>query len=214
MNEQEIISQCQDFERWVVKNKDDIKGPVYLSWGQEHIAAHIHTLYPNAMVFPQHRCHSWYIAYGGDIQKLKDELLGLDSGCSFGNGGSNCIQSEQVIAHNGLMGGNACMACGYALQTGRTCVVQLGDGSAEEDYVLAALGFAATHKLPILFVVEDNGLAVLTPTSVRRSWKIEDVARGFGLSDDINQLPALLNIKVERKCWHVGAMINEPEKYY
>ena len=38
----------------------------------------------------------------------------------------------------------------------------MGDASAEEDYVLGALGWAATKKLPILFIVEDNNLSILT----------------------------------------------------
>ena len=38
----------------------------------------------------------------------------------------------------------------------------LGDASAEEDYVLTSLGWASTKKLPILFIVEDNNLSILT----------------------------------------------------
>ena len=38
----------------------------------------------------------------------------------------------------------------------------MGDASAEEDYVLGALGWASTKKLPILFIVEDNNLSILT----------------------------------------------------
>lgn len=203
----EKVNRISEFEDWVIENVNNgkITCPVYLSGGQEAIAATISELYPDAMVFPQHRGHSWYLAYGGDVQKLKDELLGLETGCSFGNGGSSDIQCEQVIAHNGLMGENAPVGCGYALQTGKTCIIQLGDGSVEEDYVLASFGFAATHKLPVLFVVEDNGLAILTKTSVRRSWDINRVARAFGLNNrNMKHLPALINFKTKRSYYHVG----------
>ena len=46
---------------------------------------------------------------------------------------------------------------------------------AEEDYVLSALGWAATKNLPILFVVEDNNLSILTEKKVRRVWEMDDV---------------------------------------
>ena len=38
----------------------------------------------------------------------------------------------------------------------------MGDASAEEDYALGALGWASTKELPILFIVEDNNLSILT----------------------------------------------------
>ena len=65
----------------------------------------------------------------------------------------------------------------------------MGDASAEEDYVLGALGWASTKKLPILFVVEDNNLSILTEKKIRRNWHMHDVAKsfkmkGFNISDD------------------------------
>ena len=100
------------------------------------------------------------------------------------------------------------------------------DAAAEEDYYLAALGWAATKKLPILFIVEDNDLSILTKVKVRRCWKVAEVAKSFGLTafdvnDDplqilntlqsIKQFPALLNIKTHRMYWHAGAGIDDPD---
>ena len=99
----------------------------------------------------------------------------------------------------------------------------MGDASAEEDYVLGALGWASTKKLPILFVVEDNNLSILTEKKVRRNWNMHDVARsfkmkGFNISDDPNEIikyqkyffkePMLLNINTNRLFWHSGAGID------
>ena len=47
----------------------------------------------------------------------------------------------------------------------------------EEDYVLAALGWASFKKLPILFVVEDNNMSIKTEKKIRRHWEMSDVAR-------------------------------------
>ena len=103
-----------------------------------------------------------------------------------------------------------------------------GDGAAEEDFVLASLGTAATKKLKILFICDDNNFSVLTPIKDRRSWKIENIAKSFGLNvasidDDpltiyktINslkkKLPALINIKTCREYWHEGSGKDKPYK--
>jgi TPP-dependent pyruvate/acetoin dehydrogenase alpha subunit len=97
----------------------------------------------------------------------------------------------------------------------------MGDASAEEDYVMASLGWASTKKLPILFIVEDNNLSILTEKKVRRNWEMHTLARGlnmesFNISDDPMDIrkvlenynfeyPLLLNINTHRKYWHSGA---------
>ena len=54
---------------------------------------------------------------------------------------------------------------GAALGNGEKTLCFFGDGAAEEDYALTAYGFAATHKLPVLFICTDNNLSVLSPKS-------------------------------------------------
>ena len=34
------------------------------------------------LIFGQHRCHSTYLAFGGNIIELIDELLGRETGCT------------------------------------------------------------------------------------------------------------------------------------
>ena len=100
----------------------------------------------------------------------------------------------------------------------------MGDSSAEEDYVFSSIGWASTKNLPILFIVEDNNLSILTEKSVRRNWSIVDVAKGFGIdaydiSDDPEEIkkftspdfvkPLLLNINTIRRYWHAGAGIDD-----
>ena len=56
-----------------VQNKN-IKLPVYLSAGQETISASLSEICKlkkiRPLLFPQHRCHSIYISFGGNIKKL------------------------------------------------------------------------------------------------------------------------------------------------
>lgn len=225
------ISFCRHFENYVYRKIEDktIKIPVYLSAGQESTPCSIATyckelgIEPN--IFIQHRGHSTYLAFDAPPEKLIDELLGLESGCSFGMGGSASIQSleKNIYGHDGLMGSQVPIAVGHCYQTKHPTIVFMGDASAEEDYVGSAIGWASTKNLPILFVVEDNNLSILTEKKVRRNWEMDNLARAykvkaFDLLDNPETIrkrllgvfngPMLLNIKTTRKYWHSGAGID------
>ena len=220
-------SLCRNFEEQVIinVNNKNIKIPVYVSAGQEFIAAAISTICKKKkikpLIFPQHRCHSTYLAFGGNIIKLIDELLGRESGCTKGKGGSASIHSKDInmFGHDGLMGSNGPVGVGACFATKKPTVIFLGDAAAEEDYVLGALGWASHKKLPILFIIEDNNFSILTKKSVRRNWNMKDVARafkleGYDIKDDPREIekhskfffkkPILLNINTNRIYWHAG----------
>ena len=224
----EKSSLCRHFENETYKKIKTkiIKFPVYLSAGQEYVPSTVAEIVEKQKIKPdifiQHRCHSTYIAFGGSIKEIIDELLGKKSGCSGGMGGSASIQckSKNIYGHDGLMGSQVPIAVGACFASKKPTIVFVGDSAVEEDYVLSAIGWAATKKLPTLFVVEDNDLSILTEKKVRRSWQIHKVAKGFGLdafniSDDPNDIkkhmqtaflkPLLLNINTKRKYWHAGA---------
>ena len=222
-------SFCRHFENQVYKASQDkqIKFPFYLSAGQEYIPASIYTILEmngiDANVFIQHRGHSHYLSKGADPIQLIDELLGRKTGCAGGMGGSASIHSHEknIFGHDGMMGSQVPIAVGHAYQTRKPTIVVMGDASAEEDYVLGALGWASTKNLPILFIVEDNNLSILTEKKMRRNWDMHNVANafkmdGYDLSDDPLVLyeflvnykfdkPMLLNINTTRKYWHAGA---------
>ena len=221
-------SIARNFEEQVianVKNKN-IKIPVYVSAGQEFIASSISTICKikkiKPLIFGQHRCHSTYLTFGGNKAKLIDELLGKKTGCTSGMGGSASIHSKAInmYGHDGLMGSNGPVGVGACYATKKPTIIFLGDAAAEEDYVLGALGWAATKKLPILIIVEDNNYSILTEKKIRRNWEMSDVAKsfnikGFNLNDNpvnINRYskyffkqPCLLNINTNRIYWHAGA---------
>lgn len=197
--------------------------PTYLSTGSEHVPICLARVFPEAHIFAQHRAHSYFLSFGGSPERLRDELLGLPSGCTGGRGGSASIHypSINMWGHSGLMGDQVPIASGFALATNKMTLTVMGDASAEEDYVLSTLGYARTKNIPILFVCEDNDLSILTKVATRRSWSIAEVAGSFGLeSREIGddpleilavlqelrvKLPALVNIHVARGVWHAGA---------
>ena len=227
---------CRNFEQYVfegIKAKL-FKFPIYLSAGQEYIPASIAEALSNKNIVPnvfiQHRGHSTYLSFDAPIDKLIDELLGRPTGCANGMGGSASIHSveKNIFGHDGLMGSQVPIAVGHCYSTQSPTVVHMGDASAEEDYVFGAMGWAATKKLPILFIVEDNNLSILTEKKVRRSWEMHDVARAFGMSaeniednphhireslHDVFSGPKLLNINTHRKFWHSGAGIDDENTF-
>ncbi len=232
MNVFKRASLSRNFEQYVfngIKNKL-FKFPIYLSAGQEYISATIaqvmndKQLEPN--IFIQHRGHSTYLSFDAPIEKLIDELLGRKTGCANGMGGSASIHSveKNIFGHDGLMGSQVPIAVGHCYKTQKPTIVYMGDASAEEDYVLGALGWASTKNLPILFIVEDNNLSILTEKKVRRNWEMHNVAKAFNMrsysiQDDPCSIrdclvtafngPMLLNIGTHRKFWHSGAGIDD-----
>jgi len=221
-------SLCRNFENELYRKVQDkiIKFPVYLSAGQEFIAATVAQKMSEINVEPdifiQHRGHSTYLAFGGDIDELIDEMLGRKTGCSGGMGGSASIQCKKknIFGHDGLMGNQMPIGVGACFASKLPTIIFVGDSAAEEDYSLSSIGWASTKKLPILFIVEDNNLSILTEKKIRRNWEMHDVANGmrvesYDISDnpvEINKhlknvftKPLLLNINTIRKYWHAGA---------
>jgi len=231
----ERAALCRAFEEEVARRAEagEFRFPVYLSIGQEYVPATVATWLEDhgitdRQVFVQHRAHSQYISFGGDLRELVLELRGDPRGCSGGMGGTNCLQSKtaNIYGHDALLGTQVPIAVGACYGNRKPTVCFMGDAAAEEDWTLAALGWAATKNLPILFVVEDNNPSILTEKRVRRSWHIDEVAYAFGLrsvdvDDDpaelyaamprtIDSWPALLNVHTTRLRWHAGPGVDDP----
>ena len=227
-------SLCRNFEDCVFQNikLKNIKFPTYMSAGQEYIPATLSVIYEGVSpyIFAQHRCHSWYLSFGGDMVALIDELLGRETGCAYGMGGSASIHCPDInmFGHDGLMGSQVPIAVGSCYSNKKPTITVMGDASAEEDYVLGAMGWASTKRLPMLFVVEDNNLSILTEKRVRRNWEMDAVAEAFqmevhALDDDPIEIlnhcgptisvPRLLNIRTHRLYWHAGAGIDDPNTF-
>ena len=229
-------SLCRNFDEVVFQKLQDktVTFPTYLSVGQEYVPSSIAQVMEDKNIEPdifiQHRGHATYLSFGGDIVELIDELLGRKSGCANGMGGSASIQCKEknIYGHDGLMGSQVPIAVGSCYVSKKPTIVFMGDSSAEEDYVFSSIGWAATKNIPILFVVEDNNLSILTKKKVRRNWEMDSVAKGFGveaynISDDpedirkhldgVFEKPMLLNINTIRKYWHAGAGIDDPNVF-
>lgn len=147
-------------------------GTTHTSLGQEANAVGVLSdLGPDDVVVSNHRCHGHFLAYGGEPAALFAELMGRSTGVSGGRGGS-----QQLCWRNfhsaGILGGTVPVATGMALaeatgHRGTVTVVFLGDGALGEGAVYEAFNIASLWRAPILYVVENNGIAQTTPTELQ-----------------------------------------------
>ena len=164
---------------------DIMKTPVHLSIGQEASAVGVCSLLePDEVVWTNYRAHAHYIAKGGDVQRLVNELHNRATGCSGGRGGSmHIIDTDHgILGTSAIVGANVTLAVGTAMadkMDGRpgATVVFFGDGASEEGGTYESLNFAAVKSLPLLFVCENNAYAVYSEISERAT--VPSVAERF-----------------------------------
>ncbi len=168
--------------------KKEIKTPCHLYTGQEAVAAGVSAaLDKKDYVFGNHRSHGHYLAKGGNLNALVAEIFGKIDGCSRGRGGSMHIidKDSGFLGATPIIAGTASLAVGAALASkmrkdGRVAVNFFGDGARAEGAISEALNFSALHKLPIIFVCENNLYATHMP--IRESLsntKIYETAKGY-----------------------------------
>jgi pyruvate dehydrogenase E1 component alpha subunit len=168
---------------------DRIQSPVHLSIGQEAVAVGAcHALTPDDLLFCSYRSHAFYLAKGGGLPAMIAELYGKVTGCGRGKAGSMHLAAPEV----GLMGASAVVAStvphavGAALAAKRlgkaqVIVAVFGDGATDQGVYHESLNFAALHRVPVLFLCEDNGLAVHSRPASRQAFRIDEHAAAYGL---------------------------------
>ena len=168
--------------------EDEMKTPMHMSMGAEAISVGIcQALQGGDHVFGTYRSHALFLAKTGDTDDFFAEMYGKDTSSLKGKGGSMHLCSPD----HGFMGASAIVAsaipvaagCAFAnkrASNGKLVAVFFGDGAADEGCFWESFNVACLMKLPILFVCEDNGLAVHTPKSCRRGYSsLVDVVSKF-----------------------------------
>jgi TPP-dependent pyruvate/acetoin dehydrogenase alpha subunit len=160
-------------------SEDEMKTPVHLSLGEEAIAAGvIHALAPEDQIFGTYRSHGIYLARTSETDKFFAELYGKATGLLKGKAGSMHLSAPEY----GLMGTSAIVSgiipvavgAAYAAKasgSGRIVAAFFGDGATEEGVFWESVNAACLMKLPLLFVCEDNELAVFTRKVHRRGFE-------------------------------------------
>ncbi len=232
---QEMV-RIRRFEEHIasVYMSDILKTPVHLSLGQEAVAVGVcGQMAADEILFSNYRNHAHYLAKGGDLQAIANELNNRATGCSGGRGGSMhvCDMDVNILGTTAIVGGAVPLAVGAALSSklkgeNTITVVFFGDGAAEEGGTYESLNFALAHDLPILFVCENNAYAIYASLAERTtSPKIIDRFNGLGIQswegdgndlDEVRGLaataldyvrqgkPALLEVHTMLMAEHVG----------
>ena len=172
-------------------NEDEMKTPMHMSMGEEAIAVGVcHSLKPEDQIFGTYRSHAIYLAKTGDTDNFFAEMYGKDTSLQKGKGGSMhlCDPESGFMGTSAIVGSIIPVAVGAAFANKRKgndklVAVFFGDGATDEGVFWESLNVACLMKLPILFVCEDNGLAVHTPKSCRHGHNsITDVVSQFNCS--------------------------------
>jgi pyruvate dehydrogenase E1 component alpha subunit len=222
--------------------QDEMKTPVHLSIGQEAISAGVtYALEKTDQLVGTYRSHGIYLSRTLETDRFFGELYGRVTGVAKGKAGSMHLSSAEhgFLGSSAVVGTHIPVGAGAALANklrgGKEVVAAFfGDGAIDEGVFFETLNFAALRRLRMLFVCEDNGLAIHAHAAERHGYdNIEDIARQFHcdvyssdstVAAELYDLtarallqvretgrPAFMHLKYYRYLEHVG--INEDFKF-
>jgi len=158
-----------------------IKGFCHLYIGQEACASGaVSASVKGDKWITAYRDHGLPIALGSNPNALMAELFAKATGCSKGKGGSMHFFDKEVnfLGGHGIVGAQVPMGAGIAFsekynKTGKVCFCYMGDGAVRQGAFHEALNMAMTWKLPVVFVIENNGYAM--GTSIERTSNVTEL---------------------------------------
>ena len=150
-------------------NNGKIRAPIHLYYGNEdNIIEIFRQVRKQDWVFCSWRSHYQCLLKGVPPAMLKKEILA-------GRSISLCFPEERIYS-SAMVGGNLPIAVGTALgiqRQGEDSKVYcfMGEMTAETGIALESIKYSRQHKLPIHFIVEDNGKSVCTDT--KATWQMD-----------------------------------------
>jgi pyruvate dehydrogenase E1 component alpha subunit len=158
-----------------------IKGFCHLYIGQEACAAGaISALTKGDKYITAYRDHAHPLALGTDPKAVMAELYAKETGISKGKGGSMHIFDKKngFFGGHGIVGAQIPLGAGIAFaekynKTDKLCVCYMGDGAVRQGAFHETLNLAMLWKIPVIFVIENNGYAM--GTSVQRTSNVTEL---------------------------------------
>jgi pyruvate dehydrogenase E1 component alpha subunit len=176
------MCRIRRFEQTSLKyyNLGKMGGFLHLYSGQEAVAVGTISLCgENDHIITAYRDHGHALAVGMGMNECMAELFGKATGCSKGKGGSMHFfaPDRNYWGGHGIVGGQTTLGAGiaFALKHKRLrgcCLCYLGDGAINQGPFHEALNLAALFKLPVIYIIENNGYSM--GTSQKRSSAFRD----------------------------------------
>ncbi len=173
----ETMLRIRKFEErtLMMYSQQKIRGFCHVYIGQEAIAAGmVSAIRPEDAVVTAYRQHGNAISRGLSTKSCMAELYGKETGCVKGKGGSMHFFSKEhrYFGGNGIVGAQIPIGTGIAFAekykgTDNLCVTMFGDGAARQGALYESFNMAMNWKLPVLYILENNGYAM--GTSIERS---------------------------------------------
>ena len=164
MNKHKLIKFENDIAS--IFNSGKIRAPVHLYSGNENFLINFFKrIKKNDWVFCSWRSHYQCLLKGVPSKKLKKEIID-------GKSISLCFPEHKIYS-SAIVGGSLPIAVGMALSFKRKksknrvyCFI--GEMTSETGIAHECIKYSKNKKLPIHFIVEDNGKSVCTDT--RKTW--------------------------------------------
>ena len=150
--------------------------PVHLGFGHEAIAGAVNGMMrDDDQLVLTHRNITYNLARAGSLKTVYDEYKLEPTAIGGGKLGSmNLANPDRGIVYtSSILGNNMAVACGLALAkqvnaSAGMVIVLTGDGAMEEGQFYESLVFAKSQKLKLLFIVENNDMAMSSSIEQRR----------------------------------------------
>jgi pyruvate dehydrogenase E1 component alpha subunit len=180
-----------------------IGGFCHLYIGQEAVVVGMQSaLEPRDSVITAYRDHGHMLACGMDANGVMAELTGRRTGYSRGKGGSMHMFSREknFYGGHGIVGATAPLGAGLAFahkyrNDGGITTAYYGDGAANQGQVYEAYNMAALWKLPIIFIIENNGYSMGTSQKRHAAGELYKRGEAYGIPGEKVDGMDVLNVR-------------------
>ena len=169
--------RIREFEERVKRSFTDhpgvIRGHTHLADGAEaSIVGSLSHFRPGDAALATYRCHGYPLVLGSDPKAMMAEIYGRADGLCKGLGGSMHLTDVKhgFLGTSGIVGAGIPHAAGAAWaaqirKKGEVVFSFFGDGASKQGAFHETLNIASLWKLPVVFVMENNGYNVVTTTA-------------------------------------------------